>query len=69
MYQMVESQPKVIEYRFTLLQYLIALQRFDEAKEQLTILKKLDILKIRVADIEMLSKKLLSEQTNTGLNP
>lgn len=69
MHQMVESQPKVIEYRFTLLQYLIALQRFDEAKEQLTILKKLDILKIRVADIEMLSKKLLSEQTNTELNP
>lgn len=69
MFQAVEAQPKEIDYRLNLSSMLIASQRFNEARSQLEVAEKFDIFKTRVAAIEMLSKKLLSEQTNTGLNP
>lgn len=43
MHEMIEASPGEAEYRFALINFLVALKRFDAAKEQLSIVKQLGI--------------------------
>ena len=42
MQQMVQAAPQEVAFRFAMINFLTAMSRFDEAKEQLSILKKMD---------------------------
>ena len=55
MRQMVQSQPQEIEYRLTLAQYLVAMQKPQEAEEELAEIRQLDhwnAYSARVAQVE-----------------
>lgn len=58
MYQTVESVPQEPEYRLSLIKFLIALQRHNEARTQLAILKSMDKMQIYTAEIESQGKLL-----------
>ncbi len=64
MRQMVQSAPQEIEYRFVLINFLVALQRFDEAKEQLVMLKRMDTLQDHGAEIKLLEQRLSGQGKN-----
>lgn len=61
MQQMVQAAPQEVAYRFALLNFLTALKRYDEAKEQLAILKRLDTLQDHSAEIAA-QEQILSGQ-------
>lgn len=54
----IELDPQDIEHQLWLATILIAMQRPDEAREQISLLKQLDPKKIRARDIEFLEKQL-----------
>lgn len=58
MHRMVEAAPQEAAYRFPLINFLVALQRFDEAKEQLSMLKQLNTLHDYSAEIAALEQTL-----------
>jgi hypothetical protein len=51
MHQMVQAAPQEVAFRFALIEFLTAMSRFDEAREQLAILKKMDTLQDHSAEI------------------
>ncbi len=51
MQQMVQVAPQVVAYRINLIEFLTALHRTDEAKEQLAMLKRMDTLQDHSAEI------------------
>jgi hypothetical protein len=63
MQQMVQAAPQQVEFRFAMINFLIAMNRFDEAKEQLAILKKLDTLQDHSAEIAA-QEQILSRPDN-----
>lgn len=62
MQQMVQAAPQEVEFRFAMINFLTAMSRFDEAKEQLAILKKLDTLQDHRAEIAS-QEQILSDKT------
>lgn len=54
----IEAAPQELEYRLTLIKFLIALQRFSEAAKQLALLEQLDKLRIYAPEIEQIRKTL-----------
>jgi hypothetical protein len=58
MYKMVEASPGEAEYRFALINFLVALKRPGEAKQQLSIVKQLDASHGYSDDIASLEKIL-----------
>lgn len=65
MQQMVQAAPQEVEFRFAMINFLIAMNRFDEAKEQLAILKKQDTLQDHSAEIAS-QERILSDKTTTN---
>lgn len=65
MQQMVQAAPQEVEFRFAMINFLIAMNRFDEAKEQLAILKKQDTLQDHSAEIAS-QEQILSGKTTTN---
>jgi hypothetical protein len=63
MKQMVQAAPQEVEFRFAMINFLIAMNRFDEAKEQLAILKRLDTLQDHREEIAS-QEQILSGQGN-----
>jgi protein O-mannosyl-transferase len=63
MKQMVQAAPQEVEFRFAMINFLIAMNRFDEAKEQLAILKRLDTLQDHRAEIAS-QEQILSRPDN-----
>jgi hypothetical protein len=63
MHDMVQAAPQEVEYRFAMINFLTALRRFGEAKEQLAILKRLDTLQDHSEEIT-LQEQTLFEQEN-----
>lgn len=63
MQQMVQAAPQEVAFRFAEINFLIAMNRFDEAKEQLAILKRLDTLQDHSAEIAS-QEQILSKQDN-----
>jgi tetratricopeptide (TPR) repeat protein len=65
MHQMIQTAPpQEIEYRFALINFLTALQRFDEAKAELAILRRLDTLQDHSAEIAEQEKVLSGHEEN-----
>ncbi|MDB5842231.1 MAG: hypothetical protein JWQ23_4183, partial [Herminiimonas sp.] len=58
MYQAADYAPGELEHRLTLIKFLIALNRNDEAKAQIAILKRLDTMQAYTAAIESQDKLL-----------
>jgi len=54
----IELDPQDIEHQLWLTTIFIAMQRPDEAREQIALLKQLDPKKLRARDIELLEKQL-----------
>ena len=63
MQHMVQAAPQEVAYRIALIEFLTALRRFDEAKEQLAILKRLDTLQDHSVEIAA-QEQILSKQDN-----
>ncbi|MFI4938983.1 MAG: hypothetical protein ACHP7O_01340 [Burkholderiales bacterium] len=63
MLETVKIAPQELQYRLTLVKYLGALRRTEEAKKQLAILKRMDNLHAYTAQIAA-QEKLLAEQEN-----
>jgi len=63
MQQMVQVAPEDVAYRIKLIEFLTALRRIDEAKEQLAALKRLDTLQDHSAEIAA-QEQILSGQDN-----
>ena len=63
MQQMVQAAPRDVAYRIKLIEFLTALRRYDEAKEQLAILKRQDTLQDHSAEIAA-QEQILSRQNN-----
>lgn len=61
MQQMVRAAPQEFAYRIALIEFLTALRRIDEAKEQLAILKRLDTSQDHRAEIAA-QEQILSTQ-------
>lgn len=61
MHKMVQASPNEAEYRFALINFLVALQRFDEAKEQLSLVKQLGTAQ-HYSDEIASQEKILAEQ-------
>jgi protein involved in temperature-dependent protein secretion len=51
MQHMVQAAPQEVPYRFALINFLTALHRYDEARQQLAILKRMDTLQDHSAEI------------------
>lgn len=64
MQQMVRSAPQEVAYRFKLIHFLVALKHFDEAKEQLVMLKQLNTLQDYSAEIASLEQTLSGQGGN-----
>lgn len=64
MLRMVQAAPQEVAFRFALINFLVALQRFDEAKEQLSMLKLLDTLQDHSAEITLLEQTLSGQGNN-----
>lgn len=64
MHRMVEAAPQEVAYRFPLINFLVALQRFDEAKKQLSMLKQLNTLQDYSAEIAALEQTLSGQGSN-----
>lgn len=64
MHQMVQFAPHEVAYRSALINFLIALQRIDEAREQLSLLKRLDTLQDYSVEIGLLEQSLSAEGNN-----
>lgn len=64
MYKTIESSPKELEYRLTLVKFLGALRRTEEAKNQLAILKRMDSFKSFSIQISA-QEKILAEAETT----
>jgi len=63
MQQMVQAAPQNVAYRIKLIEFLTALRRIDEAKEQLAIVKRMDTLQDHSAEIAA-QELILSGQDN-----
>jgi hypothetical protein len=63
MQQMVQAAPQVVAYRIKLIEFLTALRRIDEAKEQLAILKRMNTLQDDSKEIAA-QEQILSGQNN-----
>ena len=63
MQQMVQAAPQVVAYRIKLIEFLTALRRIDEAKEQLAILKRMNTLQDYSKEIAA-QEQILSGQNN-----
>lgn len=61
MQEAIAASPHELEYRMTLIKFLIALQRHDEAKSELDILKRIDTMHVYTSQVE-LQEKLLNDQ-------
>lgn len=61
MQQMVQAAPQEVAFRFAMINFLTAMNRFDEAKEQLSILKKMDTLQDHSAEIAS-QEQIISRQ-------
>ncbi len=61
----VESAPQELPYRLTLAQFLAALRRTEEAKNQLAILKRMDSLKTYSIQIAAQEKRIAEQENNT----
>jgi thioredoxin-like negative regulator of GroEL len=66
MQQMVQAAPQEVAYRFALIEFLTASRRFNEAKEQLAILKRLDTRQDHSAEI-VAQEQIISRQDNPEL--
>jgi protein involved in temperature-dependent protein secretion len=64
MHQMVQAAPQEAASRIALINFLVALQRFDEAKEQMSMLKQLDSLQDHSAEIKLLEQTLSGQGKN-----
>lgn len=63
MQQMVQAAPQEVAFRFAMINFLTAMNRFEEAKEQLAILKRMDTLQDHSAEIAS-QEQILSKQDN-----
>lgn len=63
MNQTIESAPQDLDYRLTLIKFLAALLRTDEARKQLLILERMDTLHTHDAQIRALEKQLASQES------
>ncbi len=68
LYQTVDTAPQELGYRLSLVNYLIALKRFAEAKEQLAISKHMDKLHAYTQEIELTSKSLAEQINNEAVH-
>jgi len=59
--QSIALAPQELEHRLTLVRFLMALQRTEEARKQLATLKQIDHKNIRQRDIAMLEKQLTQD--------
>jgi hypothetical protein len=59
--QSIVLAPQELEHRLTLVRFLMALQRPDEARKQLAILKQFDLKNTRQRDIALLEKQLTQD--------
>lgn len=64
MRQMVQAAPQEAAFRFALANFLVALRHFDEAKEQLLILKRQDPFRSHSAEITLLEQSLPGQSGN-----
>jgi hypothetical protein len=64
MHQMVQAAPQEAASRIALINFLVALQRFDEAQEQMSMLKQLDTLQDHSAEIKLLEQSLSGRGNN-----
>jgi tetratricopeptide (TPR) repeat protein len=64
--QAIDASPNDLEYRLTLIQFLVALERDEEAQNQLAILKRLDKMGA-YAELAESQEKLLDERSKNLL--
>jgi hypothetical protein len=64
MYQTIEAAPQELEHRLNLIKFLTALERNEEAKAQLAVLKSLDTLKTYTAEIESQTQLLAQQESS-----
>lgn len=64
MQQMVQASPQEAAPRFALINFMIALRRYDEAKQQLDLLKRLDTLQDHSTEIKLLEQTLSDANNN-----
>ncbi len=65
MHQTIDNAPQELEYRLSLVKFLGALGRYEEAKSQLAILERMDSLKEYSAQISAQEKKFAESKNNT----
>lgn len=65
MRQAIEAAPQDLEYRLNLIKFLTALERNEEAKTELDILKRMDKLNVYAGEIES-QMQMLAQQGNNG---
>lgn len=63
MQRMVQAAPQEVAFRLAMINFLTAMSRFDEAREQLAILKKMDTLQDHSSEIAA-QEQMLSGQDN-----
>ena len=66
MQQMVQAAPQDVAYRIKLIEFLTALRRIAEAKEQLAILKRLDTLQDHSAEIAAQEQMLYGQDNHVS---
>lgn len=64
MQEMVQAAPQEVAFRVAMINFLIALQRFDEARAQLDLLKRLDTLQDHSTEIKLLEQSLSETNNN-----
>ena len=64
MHKMVQVAPQEVTYRFALINFLVALRRIAEAKEQLVMLKQLNTLQDYSAEITLMEQTLSGQDNN-----
>lgn len=64
MQQMIQAAPQEVAYRFALINFMIALRRYDEAQQQLELVKRLDTLQDHSAEIKLLEQTLSDASNN-----
>jgi hypothetical protein len=68
MQQMVQAAPQEVGYRFALIEFLIASRRFNEAKEQLAILKRLDTKQLHSAEIASQEQTIFKQDKQVSVH-
>lgn len=63
-YQAVEAAPRELQYRLNLIGLLIAVKKFDEARQQIILIRHLDKLGAYTQKINEREKALVSRQAN-----